>query len=96
MSNLQKLGLMCYDSIYRLPSTSYLKMVDIWFMFAMLIPFTEVIAHTVLDSIRFKALNTDDENKIYVVEKVIKYGLPCIFISFSVIFFGVGCFSKWS
>ena len=70
--------------------------VDIWFVFVMLIPCAELIAHIVLDSMRFKALNTDDETKIYVFEKVMKYGFSCIFISFSVIFFAVGCFLKWS
>ena len=86
----------CYVSIHRLPSTSYLKMVDIWFMFAMLIPFTEVIAHTVLHSMRFKGLNTEDDTKIYILEKAMKYGLPFIFITFSVIFFSVGYILKFS
>ena len=81
---------------HRLPKTSYVKMVDIWFVFAMLIPFTEVITHTVLNSMRFKGLKTEDDAKIYILEKVMKYGLPFIFITFSVIFFSVGCYLKLS
>ena len=32
-----------------LPRTSYIKMVDIWLIFAQLIPFFEVILHTFMD-----------------------------------------------
>ena len=81
---------------YRLPKTSYVKMVDIWFMFAMFIPFTEMIAHTVLNSLRFKGLNTEHDTKIFVLEKFMKYGLPFIFIAFLAIFFSVGMILKWS
>ena len=30
----------------KLPSTSYIKMVDIWLIFNLVIPFTEVLLHT--------------------------------------------------
>ena len=32
--------------VFRLPRTSTIKMIDIWLLFAMIIPFLEVILHT--------------------------------------------------
>ena len=44
---------------YRLPKTSYLKMIDIWFIFTMFMPFTEVILHTISDYLRIKLKDLD-------------------------------------
>ena len=41
-----------------LPKTSYVKMIDIWLIFALLIPYSEVVLHTVIAALRF-----DDEFK---------------------------------
>ena len=35
-----------------LPKTSYIKMIDIWLIFNLFIPFTEVLLHTYIDSLR--------------------------------------------
>ena len=35
-----------------LPKTSYIKMVDIWLIFMLLLPFFEVLLHTYIDSLR--------------------------------------------
>ena len=35
-----------------LPPTAYVKMVDIWLIFAQLVPFAEVLLHTWMDSLR--------------------------------------------
>lgn len=35
-----------------LPKTSYVKMIDIWLIFCLCVPFVEVIIHTVIDSLR--------------------------------------------
>ena len=35
-----------------LPPTAYVKMVDIWLIFAQVIPFVEVLLHTWMDSLR--------------------------------------------
>ena len=37
-----------------LPKTSYVKMIDIWLIFNLLLPFIEVLVHTYMDSLRFK------------------------------------------
>ena len=40
-----------------LPKTSYIKMIDIWLIFNLLLPFIEVLIHTLMDSLR------DDEER---------------------------------
>ena len=35
-----------------LPKTSYIKMVDIWLIFNLLLPFLEVLLHTYIDTLR--------------------------------------------
>merc|ERR1711899_551645 len=40
-----------------LPKTSYVKMVDVWLIFNLLLPFIEVLVHTYMDTLR------DDEDR---------------------------------
>ncbi len=35
-----------------LPKTSYIKMMDIWLIFNLLLPFMEVLIHTYIDTLR--------------------------------------------
>ena len=44
-----------------LPPTAYVKMVDIWLIFAQLIPFCEVILHTFMDMMRTDGSEDDDD-----------------------------------
>ena len=44
---------------FRLPKTSYLKMIDIWFIFTIFMPFIEVILHTISDYLRIKLKDFD-------------------------------------
>ena len=37
-----------------LPTTAYIKMIDIWLIFAQLIPFFEVLLHTFIDKMRLE------------------------------------------
>ena len=37
-----------------LPKTSYIKMIDVWFIFSMTIPFIEVILQTYIEYLRYK------------------------------------------
>ena len=39
-----------------LPKTSYVKMIDIWLIFNLLLPFIEVLVHTYMDSLRSDGL----------------------------------------
>ena len=38
-----------------LPKTAYIKMIDIWFIFCMVIPFVEVILQTYIETLRARA-----------------------------------------
>ena len=40
-----------------LPKTSYIKMIDIWLIFNLILPFIEVLIHTYMDTLR------DDEER---------------------------------
>ena len=54
-----------------LPTTSYIKMVDVWFIFNLMIPFFEVILHTYIDNLRQQE---DEEREINHHGKKIKVG----------------------
>ena len=36
-----------------LPKTSYVKMIDVWLIFNLLLPFIEVLVHTYMDTLRY-------------------------------------------
>ena len=42
-----------------LPKTSYIKMMDVWLIFNLLLPFIEVLVHTYMDTLR-----SDDDREI--------------------------------
>ena len=52
-----------------LPKTSYIKMVDIWLIFAQLVPFLEVLLHSWMDMLR-----VDEDREINHHGKAIKPG----------------------
>ena len=39
-----------------MPDTSYLKMIDIWLFFNLLVPFVLIIIHTFMETLRLKFL----------------------------------------
>ena len=51
-----------------LPKTAYIKMMDVWLIFNLMIPFAEVILHTIIDSLR------DEEDR----ETVNHHGTPML------------------
>ena len=62
-----------------LPKTSYVKMIDIWLIFNLLLPFIEVLVHTYMDTLRydvseaskdkmFQSLNQDQKIMIDKIE----------------------------
>ena len=38
-----------------LPKTSYVKMIDVWLIFNLLLPFIEVLVHTYMDTLRLQS-----------------------------------------
>ena len=55
-----------------LPKTAYVKMIDIWLIFAQLIPFFEVLLHTYMDTLRVE--KSGEEREINHHGKAIKVG----------------------
>ena len=53
-----------------LPKTSYIKMVDIWLIFMLLLPFFEVLLHTYIDTLR----GDDEEREINHHGEVVTVG----------------------
>ena len=47
------------DVSNNLPKTSYMKMMDVWLLFNLIIPFMVVLIHTYMDTLR----KSDDEDK---------------------------------
>ena len=39
-----------------LPKTSYIKMMDIWLIFNLLLPFIEILLHTYMDMLRLNVI----------------------------------------
>ena len=57
-----------------LPTTAYIKMIDIWLIFNLLIPFLLVLLHTYMDSLRTEAKDDGEERTINHHGKEIKVG----------------------
>merc|ERR1712113_105248 len=47
----------------RLPTTSYLKMIDFWLVFCQLVPFSEVILLTAIEALREEKKKTKQKRK---------------------------------
>ena len=88
---------------FSLPKTSYLKMMDIWLIVMLSIPFAEVILHTAMDYLRFKLKNIQAVNDkvlnsmekryqrgIKLLETFTSIGLPIVFVAFSIFYFIYG------
>ena len=46
-----------------LPKTSYMKMIDVWLLFNLLVPFIVVLIHTYMDTLRSDEEKTDDNTR---------------------------------
>ena len=85
------------------PVTSYIKMVDIWMLFTMTIPFLEVVYHTFnemskqseADVVRVIPQSEEDEMtnnnmKVAVLRMIKRFVLPISSLLFTIIFWIVG------
>ena len=84
-----------------LPETSYIKLIDIWLIFNLLIPFGQVLLHTGADVLRNKAImdktvvpslqqawkGGDDDEPLSVKEKLLKLTVGFGMLGFPLIFF---------
>merc|ERR1712083_1196526 len=63
----------------RLPTTSYMKMIDHWLIFCQVVPFTEVILLTTIESLREKKKKTrkkKQKNKSQTADEISKGSTP--------------------
>ena len=86
-----------------MPVTSYIKMVDIWMLFTMTIPFLEVVYHTFnemskqseADVVRVIPQSEEDEMtnndmRVAVLRMIKRFVLPISSLLFTIIFWIVG------
>ena len=52
------------DVSNNLPKTSYMKMMDVWLLFNLIIPFIVVLIHTYMDTLRKADDEDDDDHEI--------------------------------
>ena len=65
-----------------LPKTSYMKMVDVWLLFNLLLPFIVVLIHTYMDTLRNdeereinhhgKSVQVNTEDNVDQIEGIVK------------------------
>ena len=87
-----------------------MKMIDLWLVFSMMIPFSMVILHTLLNNLQSEEeshsffVNEIQRNNIVVHELgkayqhlklFIRFGLPFFYIIFSLAYFAVGFYLKY-
>ena len=85
-------------------------MIDLWLVFSMMIPFSMVILHTLLNNLQNEDeshsffVNGTQRNNIVVHElgkahqhlkSFIRFGLPFFYIIFSLAYFAVGFYLKY-
>ena len=91
------------------PVTSYIKMVDIWMLFTMTIPFLEVVYHTShemfkqseADLVRVIPPSEEDERtnnnmKVAVLRMIKRFVLPISSLLFTLIFWVVGVIASYN
>ena len=92
-----------------MPVTSYIKMVDIWMLFTMTIPFLEVVYHTSIevfkqseaDVVRVIPESEEDEMtnnnmKVAVLRMIKRFVLPISSLLFTLIFWIVGVIASYN
>ena len=90
------------------PITSYIKMVDVWMLFTMTIPFLEVVYHTSnemfkqSDVIRVTPQNlsleevlTNNNTKVVWLRMIKRFALPISSLLFTLIFWIVGLIASY-
>ena len=94
-----------------MPVTSYIKMVDIWMLFTMTIPFLEVVYHTSNEMFKQSDVvrvtpnnwseedempNTNSDSKAQFLRKTQRLVLPTSSLLFTLIFWIVGLIASYN
>ena len=48
-----------------LPRTSYVKLIDFWLIFNLLVPFIDILLHTIIDALRTKCSHFGSDAKVH-------------------------------
>ena len=81
-----------------LPKTSYMKMVDIWLLFNLIYPFSVVLIHTYMDTLRNDEMNSSKNDMIKDVraqkldraQKMSRVFIPGILLISSILYWIIG------
>ena len=83
------------NNFFRVPRTGYMKLIDIWQLASLTLPFAFVILHTLMENFKQKRLNgsLNNEAKYDRLLKFIRfsttYGVTFAYILFIIGFFGM-------
>ena len=75
----------------KLPPTSYIKLIDIWLIFGLILPFTVFFLHVLIEHFPIhhqdsaKALRLQQTRDLFII--VGKFVLPCLILAFATIYF---------
>ena len=76
-----------------LPKTSYMKMVDIWLLFNLIYPFSVVLIHTYMDTLRNDEMNMNKDvraQKLHRAQKMSRVSIPGILLISSMLYWIIG------
>ena len=81
-----------------LPKTSYMKMVDIWLLFNLIYPFSVVLIHTYMDTLRNDEMNSSSNDinkdvraqKLDRAQKMSRVSIPGILLISSILYWIIG------
>ena len=81
-----------------LPKTSYMKMVDIWLLFNLIYPFSVVLIHTYMDTLRNDEMNISSDGidkdaraqKLDLAQKMCRVYIPGILLISSILYWIIG------
>ena len=76
-----------------LPKTSYMKMIDIWLLFNLIYPFSVVLIHTYMDTLRNDEMNMNKDvraQKLHHAQKMSRVSIPGILLISSILYWIIG------
>ena len=77
----------------KLPPTSYIKLIDIWLIFGLTLPFCVFFLHVLLEHLPRRHEDPDKEAVLLKIrealEIIAKFVLPCLIFLFIVVYFTV-------
>ena len=77
----------------KLPPTSYIKLIDIWLIFGLTLPFSVFFLHVLREHLPSRHEDPDKEAVLLKIrealEVIAKFVLPCLILLFIVVYFTI-------